>query len=686
MTPRARRRLARSLTIALGLAALFSLAFLLDLQPTWQAIASDWQFRGRAPEPSSRIAVVAIDAESHRELVGERPVTTRPRPVFAALIDQLVAYGARVVALDVLFEVEQPDDGVLAAAIARAGNVVVAAAGEPAARRLPAARPGLVAWDRLDRSVSPIVAAASAEAHANVTPDPDAVVRRLPLLIEAADQPVPALSLTAVARYLRRPGALDGPLHDGRLPLAGREVPVDGLYQVTVNYLGGPARQGRSAFPVMSMRDVVNGTADPALLHDRLVFVGPWSVQERDDRETPLGTMYGVEVHAYTAEMLLRGAFLMPAPRAATVGAIVLLALAPALLGWRLRPLAAGLGAAGVLIVYLAVAAAAFEGGAALNLLYPPAALAVSFVVLNAYQVVFEQAEQRALRRMLSRYLSPAVAAAVAREPDRIDLGGELREMTVLFSDIRGFTTLAERTPPRELVALLNEYLTRMVDVLFVHGGTLDKYMGDAIMAFWNAPQPQPDHPVRACQTALAMVAALDRLRTEWAARGVPQLDIGIGINTGPMVFGNMGSVLRTDFTVIGDSVNLASRLEGLNKEYGTRIIVGEATRAAVGEAFAFRFLDLVAVKGKTEPVAIYELLGPAGSVAPARAAVLAAYERGIAAYRARDWPAACAAFAAALALDPHDGPSALYHQRAAEYRLAPPPTDWDGVYVATHK
>jgi adenylate cyclase len=685
MTSRARRRLARSLTIALGLAALLSLAFLLDLQPTWQAIAGDLQFRGRAPEPSSRIAVVAIDAESHRELVGDRPVTTRPRPVFAALIDQLVAYGARVVALDVLFEVQQPDDGVLAAAIARAGNVVIAVAGEPGARRLPAERPGLVAWDRLDRSVPPIVAA-SAEAHANVTPDPDAVVRRLPLLIEGAGEPVPALSLMAVARYLRRPSALDGPLHDGRLPLAGRQVPVDGLYQVTINYLGGPARQGRSAFPVVSMRDVVNGTADPVLLRDRLVFVGPWSVQERDDRETPLGTMYGVEVHAYAAEMLLRGAFLMPAPRGATVGAIVLLALAPALLGWRLRPLAAGLGAAGVLVVYLVVAAAAFEGGVALNLLYPPAALAVSFVALNAYQVVFEQAEQRALRRVLSRYLSPAVAAAVAREPDRIDLGGELREMTVLFSDIRGFTTLAERTPPRELVALLNEYLTRMVDVLFVHGGTLDKYMGDAIMAFWNAPQPQPDHAARACQTALAMVAALDRLRVEWAHRGVPQLDIGIGINTGPMVFGNMGSVRRTDFTVIGDRVNLASRLEGLNKEYGTRIIVGEATRAAAGEAFAFRFLDLVAVKGKTEPVAIYELLGPAGSVTPARAALLAAYERGIAAYHARDWPAACVAFAAAVALDPCDGPSALYHQRAAEYRLAPPPADWDGVYVATHK
>jgi adenylate cyclase len=319
-------------------------------------------------------------------------------------------------------------------------------------------------------------------------------------------------------------------------------------------------------------------------------------------------------------------------------------------------------------------------------MLYPPLAGVLSFVGLTAYQLVFEQAARRALRRVLNRYLSAAVAEVVARDPERLELGGELRTMTVLFSDIRGFTTVSEQMPPRDLVALLNEYLTAMVDVLFRHAGVLDKYMGDAIMAFWNAPLAQPDHAHLACATALEMGAELDRLRAAWQARGVPPLDIGIGVNTGPMVFGDMGSPLRTDFTVLGDSVNLASRLEGLNKEYGTRLIVGAATREAVGDAYRFRYLDLVAVKGKREPVAIYELLSPAGTLPPEREALLAAFTAGLEAYRALDWAAAANQFGRALAIDPADGPSRLYLQRTTEYASAPPPPAWDGVFVATHK
>jgi adenylate cyclase len=684
MSPRERRRLLRLLGVAAAVAAVLSLAYLLDLQPTWQAAATDVLYKGGGVQQSSRITIVELDLASHQALVGDRPVTTRPRPVFATLVDQLAAAGARVVAFDLLFEVENADDAVLAAAIARAGNVLVGVAGDEP--RLPTQRPGLLDYAIVAESVPPVVAAAAGEAHANVTFDPDGVVRRLPVLAGFRDRELPALSVAAVARYLRRPTPLDGPLQDGHLPLMGRQIPVDSLYQAMINYVGGPDRSGRGAFAVLPMADVVRGTADPTLLRDRLVFVGPWSQQERDDRPTPLGTAYGVEIHANAAEMLLRGAFLTPAPPLLGVFSIVVLALLAGLAVWRLRPLLAALAVLALLIAYVVAASVAFQQGMVLNMLYPPLALVFGFVVLNGYQLVFEQAEQRALRRVLNRYLSPAVAAEVSREPDQVNLGGDLRTMTVLFSDIRGFTTLSERTPPRELVALLNEYLTAMVEVLFKHGGTLDKYMGDAIMAFWNAPQPQPDHAVRACHTALEMGAELDRLREDWMVRGVPALDIGIGLNTGPMIFGNMGSVLRTDFTVIGDSVNLGSRLEGLNKDYGTRIIVGDSTREAAGDAFAYRFLDLVAVKGKTEPVAIYELLGVTGTIPPARGAVLAAYARGMEVYQARDWAAAANAFGDALDLDPADGPSLLYRARAQEYLAEPPPATWDGVYVATHK
>jgi adenylate cyclase len=684
MSPRERRRLLRLLGVAAAVAALLSVAALSGRGDVWQAGLTDFLYARGNVEQSPRITIVALDAESSRAFVGDRPVTTRPRPEFAALVDRLAEAGARVVAFDMLFEVENPQDNVLGDAMKRAGNVILAVAGDDP--QSPQQRPGMVSYRIVADSVPLVAAGAVGEAHANVTFDADGHVRRLPMLAEYRGRELPALSLDAVRRFLRRPAPLDGPLQDSRLPLAGREIPVDAQYETLINYAGGPDRRGRGAFAVVPALDVVRGTADPALLRDRIVFVGPWSQQERDDRETPVGRMYGVEIHANAAEMLLRGTFLTPAPVGLAVAAIVLLSLLTALAVWRLRPLLAALAALALLVAYLLVAALAFQQGTVLNMLYPPLAVVLGFVVLNGYQVVFEQAEQRALRRVLNRYLSPAVAAEVSREPDQVNLGGDLRTMTVLFSDIRGFTTLSERTPPRELVALLNEYLTAMVEILFKHGGTLDKYMGDAIMAFWNAPQPQADHAVRACHTALEMGAELDRLRQEWMARGVPALDIGIGLNTGPMIFGNMGSVLRTDFTVIGDSVNLGSRLEGLNKEYGTRIIVGDSTREAAGEAFVYRFLDLVAVKGKTEPVAIYELLAVAGALAPERRPVLAAYARGMEAYQARDWAGAAEAFADALDLDPADGPSLLYRARAEEFLAAPPPPTWDGVYVATHK
>jgi len=677
------QRLLRLLGLAAALAALLSVAYLADLQPAWQAALTN-VFFGRSPEASEWIAIVGLDSRSHQALVGNRPTAAYPREVFAQLVERLTAAGARVIALDVLFELETPDDARLADALGRAGDVVLAAVGEEP--RDPGQRPAPIAYDVLAESLPALVAVSAGEGHANILPDHDGVVRQVPLVIRNGEREVPALALAAAARYLRRPAMLDGPLQNGHLPFAGRSVPVDDLYRFRVNFAGGPTRAGRGAFPVLSLVDVIDGSADLSRVRDRVVFVGPWSARFSDDLASPSGTLFGVEIHANAAETLLRGNFLVPAPRAVTIASIFLLGLLPALLVWRLHPVAAGAASFGILVAYFVVASEAFQRGTILNMLYPPTALAVAFVGLTGYEVAFEQAAQRALRRVLNRYLSPAVAETVARDPDRLELGGELRTMTVLFSDIRGFTTLSEQLPPRELVTLLNEYLTAMVAVLFRHGGVLDKYMGDAIMAFWNAPLAQADHARLACATALDMIAELDRLRGEWQARGVPPLDVGIGLNTGPMIFGDMGSPLRTDFTVLGDSVNLGSRLEGLNKEYGTRVIVGAGTREAAGDAFRYRYLDLVAVKGKTEPVAIYELVAPAGTLPPEREELLAVYGRAMDTYRAQDWAAAADLFARALALDPTDGPSRLYRDRAEAYLAAPPPPTWDGVYVATRK
>jgi len=255
----------------------------------------------------------------------------------------------------------------------------------------------------------------------------------------------------------------------------------------------------------------------------------------------------------------------------------------------------------------------------------------------------------------------------------------------VMFSALRGFTTFSEALDPETLEHLLNEYLTVMSDVIFKYEGTIDKYMGDAIMAFWGAPQHQPDHAALACRAALEMVTALEQLNARWADEGRPPLAMGIGINTGIMKVGNMGSNSRFDYTVLGDAVNLASRLEGLNKEYGTTLIVSKATLGATGGAFHQRFLDLVAVKGKREPVEVYEILdaeAPGIHAGPA----LRAYDEGIVLYRDRDWLGAAAKFQEALRMSPDDGPSAVYLLRCEELMRDPPSVDWDGVYVMTRK
>jgi adenylate cyclase len=350
------------------------------------------------------------------------------------------------------------------------------------------------------------------------------------------------------------------------------------------------------------------------------------------------------------------------------------------------RPLPAGLAVAGGLALYGTAAAVLFERGLVLDLVYPPAALLISFAAALSARLVIEQAEQRMVREAMGRYLSPVVSQWVLDDPARLRLGGETREMTVLFSDLRSFTTLAHALPPQTLVALLNRYRAAMADVVFRHDGVLAQYAGDAIEAFWNAPMDQADHARRACETALDMVASLAVLRPAFEARGWAQLDIGVGINTGQMVVGNMGSKDRLIYTAVGDPVNVAARLEGLSKEYGVRVVVGEATVAAAPDAFAYRLLDLVAVKGRAEPLRCYEVMARAGVLAPAGQRMLARYHDALALYRARRWEETLRLLDELAREAPADGPIALYRRRARALLAAPPPEDWDGVFVAEWK
>jgi len=293
---------------------------------------------------------------------------------------------------------------------------------------------------------------------------------------------------------------------------------------------------------------------------------------------------------------------------------IIALSLAMGLALQRLSILPAVGAAAGLALLYAGISQLLFVRSLlALGAFYPLGGMALSLLASAVHQAVTEQREKRQIRTAFRHYLSPEVTDIIADDPSRLHLGGVRSPLTILFSDIRGFTTLSEQMEAEQLGSFLIEYLSAMTDVVFRHKGLLDKYIGDAVMAFWGAPVEVPDHAARCCDAALEMLEVLDRLNEDWASRGLPQLEIGVGINTGEPIVGNFGSVDRFDYTAIGDDVNLASRLESMNKAYGTHILLSESTHAAIGDAFVTREVARIRVRGREQETTIHELVGRAG-------------------------------------------------------------------------
>jgi adenylate cyclase len=301
-----------------------------------------------------------------------------------------------------------------------------------------------------------------------------------------------------------------------------------------------------------------------------------------------------------------------------------------------------------------------------------------------------EEKEKRRVRTAFGQYLSPEVIRRLLLDPSLVE--PKKTDVTVMFSDIRGFTTISEKLDAQDLALFLNQYLSDMTGIVFDHQGTLDKYIGDAVMAFWGAPFEEEGHAVRACNACLKMMERVRAMQKKWEAEGKPHLDIGIGLNTGVASVGNMGSVLRYGYTALGDTVNLSSRLEGLNKDYGTHIIINETTYTAVKDAgFEFRELDLMRVKGKTQPVTIYELIGRRGELAvygtPEEVRLrLQMFVEARELYRRRKWQSAQEKFQEMLDRWPTDGPARMYWKRCQEYLFDEPPSGWDGVFTMTHK
>jgi adenylate cyclase len=659
----------------------------------------DARFRIRGPiTPNKRVVVVAIDHKSIKE-IGRWPWS---REVTARLIEHLAQYGATVTALDIVFSEQQDSarDAALSAAVAVADNVVLGyffrdeeQPIEPVSLlQLESAKVKLVRvadgvtsiplgeYRSVDTNLALIGKGARDFGFFNARPDGDGLYRRSLLLLLFNGDIYPSLAMKALRHYLSQEIMLDiQPWGVDAIQLGELRVPSREDGTLALNHYG-PA----GSFQTISASDVIKKRLPPDALKGAIAFVGATEIGIFDIRPTPFdATQPGVELHATVAANALDSRFLRHDGTTQTLELISLLAL-PLLLGIGLAFVPgtlAGLAVFGgmALLFWTANYLAFAQGLRDMTLLYPLLGLGLTYLGSEAWRNLVVERKGRQLKKAFSNYVSPDLVKQIEKNPDKLVLGGEQRELSILFSDIRGFTTVSEDLTPPELVALLNEYLSPMTRIVLEERGTLDKFIGDAVMAIFNAPLDVPLHAVHACRAAVRMLEELQRLNTGFVSRGMHSLDIGIGINTGPAVVGNMGADIRIDYTAIGDSVNLASRLEGLNKLYGSHILVSEDTRQQVPpDMFCFREVDRVRVKGKHKPVVLFELLVD-------RQELLPGFEAALEQYRAQAFEAARLMFDE-LTQQYDDGPSRLYSSRCAEYLLTPPPAGWDGIYTAKSK
>jgi adenylate cyclase len=520
----------------------------------------------------------------------------------------------------------------------------------------------------------------------NAFPDTDGVIRWSPLVIKFRNNYYYSLVLAMLLQYQDWPMSVVNIVEYGveSIQLDKLRIPTDESGRMLVNYLG-PAK----TFPHYSVSDILNGRISADKLNGKIVLVGATATGIYDLRVTPFGAVYpGVEIHATVIDNILHQNFLIHSgwTKFLDVCIIILVGLIMGLAVPRMKAVAGiALSLALISAFVLANTAIFVRYNVWMNLIYPALTMMTIYLGITVYRYVTEEREKKKVRSAFQYYLTASVVNEILKDPSKLKLGGDKKNLSVMFSDIRGFTSISEKLSPEELVHLLNEYLTAMTDVVFKYDGLLDKYIGDAIMAVFGAPLDQPDHALRACRTGIEMMSELRRLREKWAAEGRPDINIGVGINTGDMVVGNMGSQMRFDYTVIGDSVNLASRLEGTNKEYGTNIIISEFTHEIIKDELFCRELDAVRVKGKKLPVRIFELLGDRKDAAQWQEFV-DRFEAGLAKYHAGLWDEAIVAFRGVLEVRPADFPAKLYIDRCKALKESPPEEEWDGIFTMTKK
>lgn len=548
-------------------------------------------------------------------------------------------------------------------------------------------------WNGYGANLPELQQAAASAGHFNPLVDIDGVVRRVPVLAEYNGAYYESLSIAVVRTLLGHPKILPGFAEGKDNGYAGLEwlelaaaggtlkIPVDHDVATFVPYRG---KQG--SFRYISVTDVLHDRVEPAQLKDKIVLVGTTAPGLLDMRATPVAEVYpGVEVHANMIAGILdqnlkeRPAYMI----GAEVVWLLLIGVVLSFLMPLLSPAKAILVSAFMFAITQGVSLLLWHyGNVLLTVANSLVMISLLFALDMSYGYFVESRTKHQITSLFGKYVPTELVDEMSKHPEQVvSMEGESREMTILFSDVRGFTTISEGLDPKELSQLMNEFLTPLSRVVSKHQGKVDKYMGDCIMAFWGAPNPLPDHARNAVLAGIEMQATLKALQPHFKERGWPEIHVGVGINTGRVSVGNMGSEVRVAYTVMGDEVNLASRLEGITKQYGVGIIVGENTRNAVTD-FVYRELDHVRVKGKDKPVAIYEPIGLAGEVGKALQDEIRLFHEVRRLYRKQDWDQAELQLMNLQRMSPDTKLYGIYAERVAYFRKNPPAADWDGVFV----
>jgi len=515
----------------------------------------------------------------------------------------------------------------------------------------------------------------------NMFPDPDGVVRWIPAVFNFDDMLYAPLSLVSASAFLDNPLSVSVAEHGiEAVNIGDLAIPTAEKGQVLINYRGPP-----KTFPHISITDILHDRIPGDVLKDKIVLVGATAVGIFDLRVTPFGTVFpGLEIHANIIDSILSRDFLYKPGWAAMFDALAIL-IAGLFLGIflpRAGVISGALVSVAMFFGYIALCQYLFSAqGLILNLVYPLAVMIFIYVFITAYRYLTEAKQKKFIKDAFSTYMAPTVVNQLIQSPEKLVLGGEKRVITAFFSDVQDFTSISEKLTPAELVELLNEFLTEMTDIILAHEGTVDKFEGDAIIAFFGAPNPLVNQAEVACNSCIEMQKRLAQLRAKWQTEGKPELKMRIGMCTGPAVVGNMGSKTRMDYTMMGDTVNTAARLEGVNKAYGIYTLVSDSTFNKVGDGIVGREIDSINVVGKAEPVTVCEIIGHPEDLNGHWRETLEFYAQGLSAYRKRDWNRALILFSQALKIMPDDGPSKTMLDRCTELKVNPPPKDWNGAY-----